>query len=64
MDFCLPEMPETRRQDLKPDAYVRSGSIYAVKRDEEDNSNSDSWSYDDTFGDYGSIIDDYSQWWN
>lgn len=34
VDFCLPEIPETRRQDLKPDAYVRSGSIYAVKRDE------------------------------
>ena len=34
VDFCLPEVPETRRQDLKPDAYVRSGSIYAVKRDE------------------------------
>jgi CMP-N,N'-diacetyllegionaminic acid synthase len=34
VNFCLPEIPETRRQDLKPDAYVRSGSIYAVKRDE------------------------------
>ena len=34
VDFCLPEIPETRRQDLKPDAYVRSGSIYALKRDE------------------------------
>jgi len=34
VDFCIPEIPETRRQDLKPDAYVRSGSIYAVKRDE------------------------------
>ena len=33
VDFCLPEVPETRRQDLKPDAYVRSGSIYALKRD-------------------------------
>jgi CMP-N-acetylneuraminic acid synthetase len=22
-----------RRQDLKPDAYIRSGSIYALKRD-------------------------------
>ncbi len=32
-DFCLPETPETRRQDLKPDAYIRSGSIYALKRD-------------------------------
>ena len=34
VDFCLSEVSETRRQDLKPDAYVRSGSIYAVKRDE------------------------------
>lgn len=34
IDFCLPEIPEARRQDLKPDAYIRSGSIYAVKRDE------------------------------
>ena len=33
VDFCLPEIPETRRQDLKPDAYIRNGSIYAVKRD-------------------------------
>lgn len=32
-DFCLPETPETRRQDLKPDAYIRNGSIYALKRD-------------------------------
>ena len=32
-DFILPEKPETRRQDLKPDAYIRSGSIYALKRD-------------------------------
>ena len=31
--FCLPEVPETRRQDLKPDAYIRNGSIYAVRRD-------------------------------
>ena len=34
VDFCLPETPETRRQDLKPDAYIRSGSIYAFKRDQ------------------------------
>ena len=34
VDFCLPETPETRRQDLKPDAYIRSGSIYALKRDQ------------------------------
>jgi CMP-N,N'-diacetyllegionaminic acid synthase len=33
IDFCLPEKAETRRQDLKPDAYVRSGSIYALRRD-------------------------------
>jgi CMP-N,N'-diacetyllegionaminic acid synthase len=33
VDFCLPEKPETRRQDLKPHAYIRSGSIYALKRD-------------------------------
>jgi CMP-N-acetylneuraminic acid synthetase len=33
MDFCLPEVAEMRRQDLKPDAYVRSGSIYALTRD-------------------------------
>jgi CMP-N,N'-diacetyllegionaminic acid synthase len=34
VDFCLPEVPEMRRQDLKPDAYIRSGSIYALRRDE------------------------------
>ncbi len=33
VDFCLPETPETRRQDLKPDAYIRSGSIYGLRRD-------------------------------
>ena len=33
VDFCLPETAETRRQDLKPDAYVRSGSIYCLRRD-------------------------------
>lgn len=33
VDFCLPEIPESRRQDLKPDAYIRSGSIYALSRD-------------------------------
>ncbi|MBF0455133.1 MAG: acylneuraminate cytidylyltransferase family protein [Magnetococcales bacterium] len=32
-DFCLPEKLETRRQDLKPDAYIRSGAIYALRRD-------------------------------
>jgi CMP-N-acetylneuraminic acid synthetase len=34
IDFCLPEKLDSRRQDLKPDAYIRSGSIYALKRDE------------------------------
>ena len=33
VDFCLPEIAEMRRQDLKPDAYIRSGSIYALRRD-------------------------------
>lgn len=33
VDFCVPETPEMRRQDLKPDAYVRSGSIYGLTRD-------------------------------
>ena len=33
VDFCLPETPESRRQDLEPEAYVRSGSIYALSRD-------------------------------
>jgi len=33
VDFCLPEIPESRRQDLKPDAYIRSGSIYSMRRD-------------------------------
>jgi len=32
VDYCLPEIPETRRQDLMPPAYIRNGSIYAVKR--------------------------------
>ena len=32
-DFCIAEIPESRRQDLKPEAYIRSGSIYALKRD-------------------------------
>lgn len=34
VDFCLPEIPETHRQQLKPDAFIRNGAIYAVKRDE------------------------------
>ena len=33
IDFCLPEVPEMRRQDLKPEAYIRSGSIYGLRRD-------------------------------
>jgi CMP-N-acetylneuraminic acid synthetase len=33
VDFCMTEVPETRRQDLKPDSYVRSGSIYGLRRD-------------------------------
>jgi CMP-N,N'-diacetyllegionaminic acid synthase len=32
VDYCVPEILESRRQDLKPDAYIRSGSIYAMKR--------------------------------
>ena len=32
-NFCIPEKKESRRQDLKPDAYIRSGSIYVLKRD-------------------------------
>jgi len=31
-DF-MQEKPESRRQDLKPLAYVRSGSIYGIQRD-------------------------------
>lgn len=33
VDFCVPEILESRRQDLRPFAYIRSGSIYALKRD-------------------------------
>lgn len=33
-DFCLPEPQEGRRQDLRPDAFIRCGAIYALKRDE------------------------------
>ena len=32
-DFCVKEKKESRRQDLRPKAYIRSGSIYALKRD-------------------------------
>ena len=31
-DFAVKEKLESRRQDLKPNAYVRSGSIYAMSR--------------------------------
>ena len=33
VDFCLTEPLEARRQDLKPPAYIRNGSLYAMKRD-------------------------------
>lgn len=33
-DFCLPEPLEGRRQDLKPEAFIRCGAIYAIRRDE------------------------------
>ena len=32
-NFFLEEVPESRRQDLKPDAYIRNGSIYSMRRD-------------------------------
>ena len=32
-NFCLPEIPESNRQDLRPDAYIRNGSIYSMRRD-------------------------------
>lgn len=32
VDFFIKEKPESRRQDLRPKAYVRSGSIYVLKR--------------------------------
>ena len=31
-DFSIKEKLESRRQDLKPKAYIRSGSIYAMSR--------------------------------
>ena len=31
-DFSIKERLESRRQDLKPKAYIRSGSIYAMSR--------------------------------
>lgn len=33
VDFCVPEIADSRRQDLKPEAYIRNGSIYAMRRD-------------------------------
>ena len=33
VDFCTPEPLEARRQDLKPNAYIRSGSIYAMRKE-------------------------------
>jgi CMP-N-acetylneuraminic acid synthetase len=33
IDFCVPEPLEARRQDLEPPAYIRCGSIYAMRRD-------------------------------
>ena len=32
VDFNIPES-SSRRQDLKPDAYIRNGSIYSINRD-------------------------------
>ena len=32
VDFCLSEKKESRRQDLMPYAYLRSGSVYALNR--------------------------------
>lgn len=32
-DFCVQEIPESRRQELLPEAYVRSGAIYVLNRD-------------------------------
>lgn len=32
VDFCVAETPESRRQDLVPHAYIRSGAIYAMSR--------------------------------
>lgn len=31
-NFCIKEKKESRRQDLRPKAYIRSGSIYALRR--------------------------------
>lgn len=34
VDFCVPEILESRRQDLKPHAFIRCGAIYALSRKE------------------------------
>lgn len=33
VDFCVPEPLDARRQDLTPPAFIRNGSIYAMRRD-------------------------------
>ena len=33
VDFCVEEPNEARRQDLRPLAFIRSGSIYCMRRD-------------------------------
>ena len=33
-DFCVQEPIEARRQDLLPKAFIRSGSVYALTREE------------------------------
>jgi CMP-N-acetylneuraminic acid synthetase len=33
IDFCWPEPPGGCRQDLHPDAFIRNGSVYAIRRD-------------------------------
>ena len=38
VDFCVPEL-SSRRQDLRPLAYIRNGSIYAINRDKLINNN-------------------------
>jgi CMP-N-acetylneuraminic acid synthetase len=32
VDFCVPE-PHIPRQDIRPEAYIRNGSIYTMRRD-------------------------------
>jgi len=38
VDFCVPEL-SSRRQDLRPYAYIRNGSIYAINRHKLINNN-------------------------